>query len=243
MNIFSRLFKTEKKIGCPNCYKKEIVSFGKDLLDNKFISEIYLESKISSIDIFKCKKCETNFHISQNMYEKILPGQIEILKNWNEKSLVCPENLKNEIEKIGFSEDWNLGKVLPSKIELKNGEKYEKTIIKFTSIPPIGYFNNEFKNIFFIDDVESIEKSEFGLSKEIRIESLNAEERRMGFNPTVLRNKNDIKVVINGISLFFNSENIKGSELELANETWDHKKKYIYDNYNQKEITLVIAKK
>ena len=65
----------------------------------------------------------------------------------------------------------------------------------------------------------------------------------MGFYPTILKKKEGKKIALNGISLFFNSFKIKGSELELANEEWNYKKKYIYDTEDKSEKTIVIAKK
>ena len=237
------LFKRKKKIGCPNCYQKDIISFGTDYLENKIISLIKLTDEIGGIKIYKCEKCDTQFYIKENMYERIIDGQIELLKKWSEKNLVCTDNLKNEIEKIGLTNDWNLSKTAPCKIELNNGEKFEFTTIKFSNLPPLGYHYTTFKNIFFIDEIKNISESDYGISAEIRNEAEKSEEKRMGFYPTVLKSKEGKKVVLNGVSIFFNSNNIKGSELKLAHEEWNHREEYIYDINNKAEKTIVIAKK
>ena len=237
------LFKRKKKSGCPNCYEKDIISFGTDYLENKIISLIKLTDEIGGIKIYKCEKCDTQFYIKENMYERIIDGQIELLKKWSEKNLVCPVNLKAEIEKIGLTNDWNLSRIAPCKIELNNGQKFEFTTIKFSNQPPLGYHYSTFNNIFFIDEVKIITESEYGISLSIRNKAENAEEKRMGFYPTILKTKEGNKIALNGISLFFNSYEIKGSELELANEEWNHKEKYIYDTEDKSEKTIVIAKK
>ncbi|HEU4789992.1 MAG TPA: hypothetical protein VFS71_09925 [Flavobacterium sp.] len=115
------LFKRKKKSGCPNCYEQNTISFGIDYLENKIISLIQLTDEIGGIKIYKCQKCTTQFYINGNMYEKIFDGQIELLKKWSEINLVCPESLKKEIEKIGLTNDWNLSRIAPCKIELNNG--------------------------------------------------------------------------------------------------------------------------
>lgn len=212
-------------------------------MENKFISSIKLIEEIGEIKIYQCEKCNAKFYINENMYERIIGGQIEILKKWSEKNLVCPDNLKNEIEKIGLTNDWNLDRIAPCKIELNNGDKYEYTTLKFTNMPPIGFHYSTFKNIFFIDEVKYISKSDYGVSYEIRNQAEKSDEKRMGFYPTVLKNKDGQKFVLNGISMFFESENIKGSELELANEEWNYSEKYIYDINYKAEKTIVIAKK
>jgi hypothetical protein len=43
--------------------------------------------------------------------------------------------------------------------------------------------------------------------------------------------------------MFFESKNIKGSELKLANEEWNYIDEYIYGINNKAEKTIVIAKK
>lgn len=237
------LFKTKKKSGCPNCYEQNTISFGIDYLENKIIPLIQLTDEIGGIKIYKCQKCTTQFYINGNMYEKIFDGQIELLKKWSEINLVCPESLKKEIEKIGLTNDWNLSRIAPCKIELNNGEKFEFTTIKFSNEPPLGHHYTTFKNIFFIDEIKNISESDFGISLEIRNKAEKAEEKRMGFYPTILKNKQGKKIALNGISMFFNSEQIKGSELKLANEEWNHKEKYIYDTKDKAEKTIVIAKK
>lgn len=176
------------------------------------------------------------------MYEKIVDGQIELLKEWCKRNLVCSNKLRVEIDKIGLTNDWSSDKIVPCKIELNNGEEYEYTTIILSSRPPLGHFYSTFKNVFFIDDVKHVSESEFAVSVDIRRQAEKSEERRMGFYPTVLKNKDGRKMVLNGISIFFNSNNIKGSELTLANEEWDHQEEYIYDTGDYTGKTIVIGK-
>lgn len=170
-----------------------------------------------------------------------MPGQIKILENWIARNLICPIDLKKEIEKIGLTENWISDKVIPCKIELKNGNEYDFSTIEFSKKPPLGFHYSIYKNIFFIDEVKSISRSEYGLSSEIRQASLNATEKRMGFYPTILKTENFNEVVINGVELFFESDNIKGEGLFLANKEWDHRKNYIYNKFD-KPKTIVITK-
>jgi hypothetical protein len=99
------LFKRQKKNGCPNCYEKNIIGFGTDYLGNKFISSIKLTDEIGEIKIYRCEKCKALFYINLNMYEKIIDGQIELLKEWSKRNLICSDNLKTEIERIGLTND------------------------------------------------------------------------------------------------------------------------------------------
>jgi len=234
-------FKKKKKIGCPSCYDDNIISFGFDYLDSKFDSKISLRKTIGETEIFQCSTCKNYFFIDNNLYSKVIPGQIEILENWSSRNLICPIDLKKEIEKIGPTENWSSGKFIPCKIELKNANEYDFATIEFSNRPPLGFHYSTYKNIFFIDEVKSISQTEYGLSYEIRQASFRATEKRMGFYPTVLRTETFTEVVINGVELFFESDKIKGKELTLANTEWDYRKNYIYNKFD-KPKTIVISK-
>jgi len=236
------LFRKKKKIGCPACYDKKIIGFGIDLLKTKFDSKIELYDKIGDIQIFKCSKCNSEFYKENQTFQKILKGQIDFLKEYFKNEQKISSELKSQIDLIGETKDWNMNNLVPAKIELKNGEIYDFVTIRISNKPPIGYYFEHFEKIIFIDEIKSINSSEFGISQEIRAKAKNAEEMRMGFYPTVLKTKNGTKVVINGQALFFKNGEIKGSDLTLSNEFWDDKEKYIYENKIEKQV-LVIAKK
>ena len=236
-----RFLKRKKKIGCPNCYEENIISFGLDYLESKFESTIKFDYNLGGVNLYKCEKCETSFFIRENMYERVFPGQPELLQKWSEKKLGCPSTLKSQIDLIGLTQNWDSTLILPCKIELNNGQEFDFTTIRFTTQPSLGSYYNNFKNIFFIDEIKSIRQSDYALSKDIRLACMTAEEKRMGFYPTVVKNHQNIEAVINGISIFFNYNDIKGSDLELANKGWNYKDNYVYDLNNEVK-TLVIVK-
>jgi len=236
------LFRKKKKIGCPACYEEKIISFGIDLLETKYDSKIELYERIGDIQIFKCSKCNSEFYKENQTFQKILKGQIDFLKVYFKNEQKISSELKSQIDLIGETKDWNMNNLIPAKIELKNGEIYDFATIRISNNPPIGYYFEHFEKIIFIDEIKSINSSEFGISREIREKAENAEEMRMGFYPIVLTTKNGVKIVINGQALFFKNGEIKGSDLLLSDDTWNHKEKYIYENKIDNQV-LVIAKK
>jgi hypothetical protein len=233
--------KRKKKIGCPNCYEQNIISFGLDYLESKFESTIKLDYSLGGATLYKCEKCETSFFIRENIYERVFSGQHELLQKWSENKMGCPSSLKNQIDLIGLTQNWDLTYILPCIAELNNGQEFDFTTLRFSTQPPLGSYFNNFKNIFFIDEIKSIRPSDSALSKDIRLACMTAEEKRMGFYPTVVKNNENIEAVINGISIFFNSNDIKGSDLKLANKEWNYKDNYVYD-LNKEVKTLVIVK-
>ena len=237
-----KLFRKRKKIGCPACHEKNTIGFGTDYLESKFDSRIELEEKIGNTQTYKCSICKSDFYKEGEMFQKFANGQIRTLKEFNSLNLELSDKLKVELNSIGLSDDWNMNKIAPAKVRLKNGETYNFATIRISKNPPIGYYFDHFKEVIFIDKVESIEKSEFGLSIEIREKAKNAEERRMGFYPTVLETNNGKKIVINGQSLFFRNGKIKGADLKLENESWDHRAKYVYEDKIDEQV-IIISKK
>jgi hypothetical protein len=237
-----RLFKRKKKVGCPVCHESNMIGFGADYLESKYDSRIEQTDKIGNIQIYKCMLCQTDFYREGNMYQRFANGQINTLREFVNLDLQLDEKQKNALDKIGLTTDWNMNRQAPVKIRLKNGEILDFVTIQVTPNPPIGYFYNNFTKIIFIDYVDSIERSEYAISKEIREMTKGAEERRMGFYPTVLKTNNGENVVINGQALFFKNGDIKGRDLLITNENWNHLEKYIYEKKIENQI-LVIAKK
>ncbi|MFH0894150.1 MAG: hypothetical protein V2A54_06925 [Bacteroidota bacterium] len=237
-----RLFKKKKKIGCPVCYDSNTIGFGTDYLESKFDSRIEQSDKIGDVQTYRCSLCKSEFYKEGDIFQRFAKGQIKILEEFVNLDLELNEKLKGDLEKVGLTFDWKMNRQAPSKVILKNGEIFDFATVQVSSNPPIGYFYDHFVRIVFIDNVESIKPSEFGLLKEVREKTKDAEEMRMGFYPTVLKTKDGKKVVVNGQSLFFKTEEIKGADLELANEFWNQREKYIYEDKIENQI-LVIAKK
>ncbi|MDG1476069.1 MAG: hypothetical protein P8Q14_02895 [Vicingaceae bacterium] len=236
------IFKRKQKKGCPICNKEKTLAFSASLLETEYKAEIKKNERIGEIDLYICSDCNTEFFKEEHMFHKLTEKQKGLLIQFYKRNLALNNKFQEQINTIGITEDWNSDKILPAKIELISGEKYDFARIRISKKPPLGYSYDYFKDYIFIDQIKSIKKSDFALSKEVREKSKNAEELRMSFYPTVLKTKDEVKVVINGLSLFFNNQNIKGSELTLANEFWDFKNdKYIYDNETNNKVLVIVS--
>jgi hypothetical protein len=237
-----KLFRKKKKIGCPVCHETNTIGFGTDYLESKFDSRIEQTEKIGNIQIYRCSICKSDFYKEAEMFQKFTNGQIDTLREFVTLDLQLDDKLKAELDAIGLSDDWNMNRTAPAKVKLKNGESFDFATIRVSNNPPIGYYVDHFSKVIFIDKVETIEPSEFGISQSIREKAKNAEEMRMGFYPVPLKTTNGKKVVINGQVLFFKNGEIKGSDLILENEFWNHKLKYIYEDKIENQV-LIVAKK
>lgn len=241
-------FSKKKKDGCPACKEKNIISFGDDFLKSKFNSTIELTSEFPEIGIYQCSKCQTKYFQTDSMfqsdkfYNRIFDGQLELLQRWTDSDLTINSDFQNTLDQIGTSQNWNSEKVIPCSVQFKDGTSTDFAILKISNDPPLGADYDFYKSVHFIDEVEQVKPSEFALSMEIRKATETAEERRMGFYPTVTTTGNLKKVVLNGFEVLFAQDGIKGSDLTLSNVQWDHRdKSYLYSNH-ELERTLIIAK-
>ena len=235
------LFKRKKKVGCPVCHEKNTVGFGVDYLESKFDSRITDFEKIRDVQTYQCSICKSSFYKEGEMFQRFAEGQIETLKEFSKKELELSKKQKSELDLIGLTSDWSGNMLAPAKVTLKNGEKLDFVTVRVSQQPPIGYYVDHFERLIFIDEVESIEPSHYGISKEIREKAKDAEEMRMGFYPVTLKHSNGKRVVLNGQALFFKNGQISGSDLNLDNENWNHREKYIYEDKIDNQV-LVVAK-
>ncbi len=235
------LFKKKNKVGCPVCHEKNIIGFGADYLESKFDSRISEFDKIANIQTYQCSICKSTFYKEGEMFQRFADGQMETLKEFSKRKLTLSNKQKSELEAIGLTSDWSMNMLAPAKVTLKNGMQLDFATVRVSKQPPIGYYVDHFKRLIFIDEIEKIEPSNYGISKEIREKAKDAKEMRMGFYPVTLMDNHGKKIVINGQVLFFKNGEISGSDLNLDNEIWNHKGKYIYEDKIDNQV-LVVAK-
>ncbi|MGL1887963.1 MAG: hypothetical protein OCD76_15720 [Reichenbachiella sp.] len=235
-------FTKKKKDGCPACKEKNITGFGTDLLESKYNSTIELTTEFPEIGIYECSKCFTKFNLSEGFYNKILDSQLENLDGWINSDLKIPSELLTELESIGFSMDWNGEQMAPCKVTTKSGTVIESGILLVTNKPPLEEGYNSYKEILFVSEISKVEPSNYGLPLNIRKATETAEELRMGFYPVVTLTPNNKKMVLNGFEMLLSQDGFNGSELTLADESWNHRyKDYLYSDHKI-ERTLIVAK-
>jgi len=102
------------------------------------------------------------------MFQRFANGQIETLKAFSKKDLALTEKLKSELDIIGLTSDWSMNMLAPAKVTLNNAETLDFATVRDSKQSPIGYYVDHFKRLIFIDEIEKIEPSQYGISKEIR---------------------------------------------------------------------------
>ncbi len=237
-----KFFNTKTKKACPVCNNERTFSFSEELLGTEYIIQLEKVGEVGTTDLYKCPQCNTEYFKKNRMYTILSQKSKKLLFEFNQRELSLPQNLKEQLDIIGYTEGEDSNQLYPALVELHDGKQFDFARVLISKKPPLGYFYDIYETVIFIDDVKAIHKSEYALSQEIREESRQAWELRMGFAPTVLKTMDHKKVVINGFKLFIDSDNLKGSELMLANEDFDFDESaYIYATLTNKEI-LVVAK-
>lgn len=218
------------KKGCPVCIDENTITFSENFLRSEYNAKLDKAEAVGATWLYKCADCNSDFYKEKSMYHKLTESSKQVLIAFFKRDLVLNKMFKDQASQIGITENYNGDKLIPAKIELNNGVVHEIARIQLSKNPPMEFDFDSFESIVYMDEVKSISSSDFALSKEIREESKNADELRMGFYPTVLKTTDNRKVVINSLALFFDSHPIKGSDLELANETFDFTNdQYIYE--------------
>lgn len=230
-------------MGCPACDQKTIIGFGVNHLADDFDSAIERVEMIGETQLYKCKLCQSTFFILGDFYYKLFDDQMETLRQFSASDLALTTKQATVLDAIGLTKVSPNSLLAPAKVIDQYGEIFEFAIIQVSNNPPIGYKARSYAKIIFIDDIESIEPSEFAISKVGRDKVMNAKEARMGFYPTLFVAKSGKKVVVNGQSFFFRNESIKGSDLLPIGEYWNHQNRYTYEGEGGiKNKVLVVAK-
>lgn len=248
------MFNSKKKINCPFCVDKQsktiIISPDKDnyylpsfkpelealFNPKKSKNGIQLHYKYQDFRIYHCTTCNSKFNKKGSYYAKKNPSQIDLVKQWALSKKATPDILKT-INSIGLTELWT--PMLPCKITTTNNQIFDFALLIVSSEIPFGEWYDKYEYIFLIDDIKSIEKSPFALSKTIRKEYTKTGAKND--TPILLQTKTNEEIIVSNVQFFFNNGTIKGEDLALSNQKIEADKDYIKD-YTTRSQVLVIVK-
>jgi len=221
------------------CFKKNTSGFNLDYLEANYIYS-FEDINIGVTQTKQCKKCLTNYYCSNKTFRPLTDEQKSMLETWNCNKLKLTNEHFKIVNEIGLSKYWNDSKGIPCRVKLTNGEEIDFCTLIITSKLPIHNSFKHYKRTILISEIDSISESEYGLSQSIREKANRAQERRMGFYPTVLKHNNKL-IVTRSENMNFFTENIKGSELENTQEQWSHNdNNYTYE-IDLENQTLIVA--
>lgn len=245
-----------RKKYCPFCEQTEsnIITLSYEELDKyNFHTNQFSEKRTSKIKLiinedyrgYECINCNTFILVNGRDFVRV-NDKIKIIKHWYKGYSNIREDFKMTMEEIGFSRiGVSSETILPCKIRIGKKDQDFVTLIasKYFPIYQTLYFNTQIEpsNYFFIDNIDELCKSDYAVSKEIRNSAIKAKKAKKNFFPTILEGPKNQKVLIEGLTLFFNSQNIIGSNLRLSKLSWTEETDY-FENFSTEPKAILLMR-
>ena len=247
-----------RKKYCPFCEQTEsnIITLSYEELDKyNFHSHQFSKKRTSKIKliinedyrVYECTNCNTFILVNGRDFIRV-NEKINIIKHWYKGYSNIREDFKITTEEIGFSRIGESSEaILPCKIRIGKKEQDFVTLVasKYFPILQTLYFNMRIEpsNYFFVDNIDELCKSDYAISKEIRNAAIKAKKARKNFFPTILEGPKNQEVLIEGLTLFFNSQNIIGSNLRVSKLSWTEETDYLEDFSTEPKAILLMRTK
>lgn len=183
------------------------------------IPNLQFERNLKFGELWKCRNCSTLYFVSSpgdRLYiARITPKHQHLTDYWEQNSLALPPDCVEVAEQIGgFLDVWSATVIVPCILELQDGQRFDKAILRVSKQPPYRWYPPE--SVFWANQVKNLFPSPFSLSLEIRRASYEKKEESMGFAPADVETLNGNSFTLHCQSDFFDQDGVKGSELKLA---------------------------
>ena len=223
----SFLAQHESRPGCPHCDGRPVVMFNWKMAHekkgheiDKYVTYLQRERPLKTGSLYGCPTCDAKWYldINEEMMWAIPTSRLGLLDEWNRKVLVPPQPLMKQLQRIGATPPDYYGNgrryvCIPCVVLTTSGERIERALVSFQPTPPIEEWRS---NVRLLDDVASIEESQFALPREVRAATTNADEVRMGFAPTAIQGPHGEQFLLNWSVNFFQVGRLKGQNISLS---------------------------
>lgn len=224
-----RDLRSDPPLGCPKCLNgSTIFNWHRSNADAATDSEA--EAYVRSLEfigiqkrreVYRCRKCRKEWGLDERgiFLEMLRPNEQGSWAGWiatrYEPTLEQLDRVL-EIGASGENADWagDEFREVPCRCRLHSGEEIDYCVVRFSDELP--KLDNDFKRLLMIDEIKDISASEFALSRKVRKATYEAEEIRMLFSPTLIKNRTGTRFIVNGPAYFLEYEGTKGSEITLA---------------------------
>lgn len=214
--------------------------------DSSYLGENFTVNKKlrdNKTKILKCNTCDSLFLKHDTLIDRLNDRKIDLLTRWNKSEQIIEAKFIGLLKEIGIIEGWYETILIPCKVQTKTNEILDFCLLVFTELPPFQeiYFKN-YENVFMINEIADIYKSEYSLPLSIRKLTRNQREAGMGFTPTVLESSDDKLFCLNGSNDFFKYGNVNPNELIVKDFSRDKYQDYILYSFKEK-IKYIICDK
>jgi hypothetical protein len=217
---------------CLTCTSNRYVSFnwkyateGKDKKMAMFASHFQLARPLKFGYLYECPSSHRRWFLDDdgaNMY--FVPAEkAELVERWDKEPLRLSTHQIQILSDIGGTEADKYGNgkgeiKIPCAIQDALGKLHDPTLIVITKMPPIQEWRRQ---IMLGGPDVSIQPSDFALPLSVRLATLNADELRMGFAPTLVRSSDDQRFLLNWSTQVFSYRHLKGQDISLPEESFD----------------------
>jgi len=238
-------FFRRNKITCESCGELQV---GGQWADTVKDVRKYYEKK-QSFDfgtIYLCPNCKTPWYLDHNETALSSLWNTERINEWQSVSKDLPSEQMRMFNAIKATPPDFYGNGrdfidIPCRVTLTDDKILDFAIVRLQKDPPFIYPYSHYNDYLTIDKVKKIETSEFVLNADLRLNTCQMREIRMGFMPTRVLGSNGVQYLLNGVTNFFYQDGIKGSELtSVPKGQENHEKNLVYAVENF-EIKIIVG--
>lgn len=223
----------QKSGDCPACDRNRYISFNWKFArsgSNTDLSIIAAQLRhIKSLkfgELYQCKTCQGHWYLDANglMMKRVPKERVSLLHTWDAARIAPPTEMTNALRDIGGTESDRYGNgkgsiKFPCAIETVDGGSFDLALVLITKEPPIADWQ---KTVLLGGEVRAISPSSYALPIDVRLATLDADEVRMGFAPTVIESRDGHRFVVNWANDFFLHGSTLGSDIARALGEFDH---------------------
>ncbi|MFO1461028.1 MAG: hypothetical protein U1G08_16690 [Verrucomicrobiota bacterium] len=215
---------------CRTCDKSASIFFNWPYAQEKkdrdlaaLASGLLLSRALKFGHLYQCHQCSLYWFLDEDsvMMHRVRPERNEALFAWADRDLVPTREAIGRFTDIGATgpDQYGNGKgeiKVPCAIETTAGKWIDRALVLIGKMPPIEYGR---KSTLLGDAVASISPSRFALPLAVRLETLRADEIRMGFAPTRVQSGDGRSFVLNGTPSFLSHGTVVGKDISLCHQS------------------------
>ena len=208
-------------------------------------AQLRKEMPLKSGTLYHCPECRQRWYLDRtNVMATRVPREREaLLHEWSSQVLSLGTAFVHVLASIGSIEADRYGNGrgyghVPCAIRWADGILSDPCIVLVTDLPPILPTQRIVK---LFRHVTELRPTEFALPLEVRCATRAANELRMGFAPTAVKDPTGRVLLINGSADVFEYDGIRGKDIRLTIRRWsiDKLPPVVSDLYDR--ITFVYA--
>jgi hypothetical protein len=180
--------------------------------------------QLKSGRLYRCPDCGQAWYLdaAENMTTRVPREREAILHEWSTHALSLGDTFVEVLASIGSIEQdrYSNGRGyrrIPCAIRWTDGGVSDPCIILVTDLPPILQTQ---PHVRLFGAVADVQVTDFALPLAVRCATRHADELRMGFAPTAVKDPSGRLLLVNWSADVFDFEGIRGRDIRLAKRPW-----------------------